>query len=85
MENLSEMTTQQLHEKLNMYRKILAVQELYQKYQDGGRTAMWIWKNHVYPTYFIAYRTMRRYLGEPAKKLVKELELHIQKKEQCEQ
>lgn len=83
---VDNMNMQQIKQALNLNRRILAVQELYQKYQDGSRTGTWIWKNHIYPTFFISHRTMRRYLGVPAKREIKQLELHLEKlQQQCEQ
>lgn len=48
--------------RLNYLNRVEKVRRLYNSLQDGGRTDIWIWENHVGPTFCISLGTMRRML-----------------------
>lgn len=70
-----------LHKKLNYYKRVLNIQEIYLSYSDKGISNQWIYLNVIYPTYRIGRSTFYEYLTENAKGKIKEIEEKLATKE----
>jgi len=61
--------------KKNLLLKILNIQEITKKYTDKGVTKIWIYKNIIYPNFFISYVTFFNYLNTNARKELRKFEV----------
>jgi hypothetical protein len=61
-------------DRLNYLRKVVEVQNITLEHINRGCTQIWVYKKIIYPRFFISLNTFYRWLGEPAKKELAELE-----------
>ncbi len=59
----------------NYLKRIVEIQQLVLREQENGATLVWIYRNRIKERYHISYSTFNNYLGMPAAKELKELEL----------
>jgi hypothetical protein len=62
------------YSKRNLLSQIIEIQKITLEYKDKGSTQEWIYRNMIYPNYFISMRTFNSYLGTNAKKELNDLE-----------
>jgi hypothetical protein len=60
--------------KINYLRKVVEVQDMTLEHTRRGISQAWVYRNVIYPRYFISLKTFYRWLGEPAKRELAELE-----------
>jgi len=63
-----------MYNNTNYLRKVKEIQDITIEHKARGATQEWIYKNIIYPRYFISKPTYYRYLSINAKKLLKEKE-----------
>lgn len=56
------------YKNLNRLRRIIEIQNITLKYTQQGVSQEYIYRNIIYPRFFISRQTYYRYLGEPAKR-----------------
>lgn len=59
--------------KINFYRKVLAVQEIYLAKKEEGITNKYVYEKHIKDRFFISIRTFYSYLPINAKRELREL------------
>lgn len=71
----------------NYLLRVRDIQNIYTEYHERGYTDVFIYKNHIYPTYKIGRTTFYSYLATPAERDLKELEekLRMEKEAQAKQ
>lgn len=52
----------------NKLKRIIDIQELYQKHKVAEATHVGVWREHIYPLYKISLKSLENYLATPAKK-----------------
>ena len=57
---------------INKLRLICLIQDITLEAKKNGATQRWVFRNKIYPVYFISERTFNTYLAVPAKALLKE-------------
>jgi hypothetical protein len=62
------------YNKSNRLLRIIEIQEITKEHLARGTTERWVYKNIIYPRYFISERTFYQYLGIPAKAQLKKLQ-----------
>jgi hypothetical protein len=68
------MTTELQKNRLNHLKKVVEVQNITLKHTGRGISQVWVYNNVIYPRFFISLRTFFRWLEEPAKRELAELE-----------
>lgn len=70
----------------NLLLRILAVQEAYQRHKTHeGVTDAWVFREHIYPIFYISRSTFLKYLETNAKKELSQIEEYLkQQKQPCE-
>jgi hypothetical protein len=58
----------------NQLKKIVEVQNITLEHTGRGISQAWVYDNVIYPRFFISPRTYYRWLSEPAKRELAELE-----------
>jgi len=61
------------YNKKNRLKRIIDIQTIYLKWQKVGLNNRVIWEQHIYPIYKISERCFYNYLGENAKKELKDI------------
>lgn len=51
---------------LNKLLLIKTIQEIAKTYTDDDRSYRWIWRNKIYPVYYIGYTTFLNYISVPS-------------------
>jgi len=64
-----------MYNNINLLRRIVEIQDITLEHKAHGATQEWIYKNIIYPRYYISRPTYYRYLSINAKKLLKEKSL----------
>jgi hypothetical protein len=59
---------------LNYLKKVVDVQNITLGYTSRGISQAWVYRNVIYPRFFISSRTFYRWLEEPAKRELSEVE-----------
>jgi hypothetical protein len=54
------------YNRANFLEKVIAIQNVYSEHHDRGATDTWIYKNLIWPNYYISLRTFYNYLAIPA-------------------
>ena len=62
------------YNKRNKWKRIIRVQEMYNKYRLPETTLVGVWREHIYPTFHISQRTLEDYLQARAVHELKQLE-----------
>lgn len=60
--------------KLNYYKRVLIIQQIYTENNSQGRSNVWIHSNIIYPRFLICISTFYAYLTINAKAEIKKLE-----------
>lgn len=60
--------------RLNYFKRIIKVQEVYAEHKREGLTDVYIFRKHVKPTFCISYRTYTKYLATNAKREIRLIE-----------
>ncbi|MDR1199934.1 MAG: hypothetical protein LBK94_13155 [Prevotellaceae bacterium] len=63
--------------RINFLKKIVEVQNITLEHTARGCTQIWVYRKIIYPRFFISLKTYYRWLGEPVKKELAELEEKI--------
>ena len=58
----------------NYLKKVVEVQNITLEHSARGISQVWVYRNVVYPRFFISFRTFCRWLEEPAKRELAEIE-----------
>ncbi len=58
------------YKSINRLRRIIEIQNLTLQYTQQGVSQEYIYRNIIYPRFFISRQTYYRYLAEPAKRKV---------------
>ena len=58
----------------NLLKRIIRVQEMYNKYKLPESTLRGVWREHIYPTFHISLRTLEEYLQIRAVHELKQLD-----------
>jgi hypothetical protein len=61
-----------MYNNINLLRRIIEIQDITLEHKARGATQEWIYKNIIYPRYFISRPTYYRYLSINAKKMLKD-------------
>ncbi len=78
MEQTARQRLGAMQKQKNKLLRIVAVQKLYQEWKvNEGVKDSWIWREHIYPVYFISRATLNRYLETPATRDLKRLDEEI--------
>jgi len=59
------------YKNINRLRRIIEIQNITLEHTQKGITQEWVYKNIIYPRFFISRATYYRYLAEPAKRKAK--------------
>jgi hypothetical protein len=60
--------------RINYLRRVVEVQNITLEHTRRGISQVWVYNNVIYPRFFISLKTFYRWLGEPAKRELAELE-----------
>lgn len=56
---------------VNRLRRIIEIQNITLEYTKKGMTQEWVYRNIIYPRFYISRMTYYRYLSEPAKREIR--------------
>jgi hypothetical protein len=63
-----------MYAKINYLKKVAEVQNITLEHTRRGISQAWVYRNVIYPRFFISLKTFYRWLGESAKRELAELE-----------
>lgn len=58
------------YKNINRLRRIIEIQNITLEYTAKGVTQEWVYRNIIYPRFYISRQTYYRYLAEPAKRKI---------------
>lgn len=60
--------------RINYLKKVIEVQNITIEQTNRGVSQIWVYRNIIYPRFFISLNTFYRWLSEPAKRELSEFE-----------